>query len=95
MSYHVNGIKYKYFDDAQTAADEINLAAGRVKAVIRKGIVSKLSAASAKQQGLEVVFSPGNQWHERIFYDPKEGKYYDANSDVYLSLQEAAAFGLR
>lgn len=44
--------------------------------------------------GLERVFSEGNQWHDRIFYDAAEGKYYDRYSDLYLELDQLAAFGL-
>lgn len=45
--------------------------------------------------GLEQVFSAGNQWHDRIFYDVSAGQYYDRYSDVYLDLSELAAFGIR
>ena len=43
---------------------------------------------------LEVVFSPGNQWHDRIFWDRKAGQYYDKYTDIYLSLDELPAYGL-
>ena len=45
--------------------------------------------------GLERVFSVGHQYHDRIFYDPKEGSYYDQATDLYLSLDEARAYGVR
>ena len=44
--------------------------------------------------GLERVFSAGNQWFDRIFYDVREGAYYDRYSDIYLALDELAKFGL-
>lgn len=43
---------------------------------------------------LERVFSEGHQYHDRIFYDPREGKYYDAHTDLYITLEEAHSFGL-
>ena len=43
---------------------------------------------------LEQVFSAGNQWHNRIFYDRKAGRYYDRATDVYLDLSELKAYGL-
>lgn len=39
---------------------------------------------TAKQFGLESVFPEGSEWGDRIFYDSKEGKYYDAYDDLYL-----------
>lgn len=48
----------------------------------------------AKMSKLERVFSAGNQWHDRIFYDAGEGKYYDRYSDIYLELDELHKFGL-
>jgi hypothetical protein len=45
--------------------------------------------------GLERVFSKGHQFHDRIFYDTKEGSYYDLSCDLYISLEEARAFGIR
>lgn len=43
---------------------------------------------------LETVFSPGHQFHDRIYYDAKEGAYYDRYSDIYLTLEQVRAFGL-
>jgi hypothetical protein len=43
---------------------------------------------------LEAVFSEHHQYHTRIFYDAKEGKYYDRHSDIYLTLEQAYTFGL-
>lgn len=44
--------------------------------------------------GLERVFSVGSQWHDRIFYDVREGKYYDRATDIYLELSDLSAYGL-
>lgn len=44
--------------------------------------------------GLERVFSKGHELHDRIFYDVREGQYYDRGSDLYLTLAEAQAFGI-
>lgn len=43
---------------------------------------------------LEQVFPIGNQWHNRIFYDRAEGKYYDRATDIYLELSDLRAYGL-
>lgn len=43
---------------------------------------------------LETVFCVGHELRDVIFYDPKEGKYYNRESDFYLSDAEAKAFGL-
>jgi hypothetical protein len=45
--------------------------------------------------GLERVFSEGHQFYDRIFYDVKEGSYYDRSTDFYLTLEEAHAFGIK
>jgi hypothetical protein len=39
---------------------------------------------TAKKQGLEPVFSEIHELGDRIFYCPREGKYYDAYSDFFL-----------
>jgi hypothetical protein len=44
--------------------------------------------------GLERVFPAGHQYHDRIFYDAKEGSYYDRHTDFYITLSEAKLFGL-
>lgn len=46
------------------------------------------------REALERVFPEGNQWHDRIYYDIKEGKYYDAYTDLFLELEELRAYGL-
>lgn len=43
---------------------------------------------------LEHVFCEGHRYHNRIYYDYSEGKYYDQHTDLYLTLDEVAAFGL-
>ena len=43
---------------------------------------------------LEHVFSVGHPNRTRIFYDRAEGQYYDAATDLYLTLEEVRAFGL-
>ena len=45
--------------------------------------------------GLERVFSKGHQFYNRIFYDVKEGSYYDLSCDIFISLEEARSFGVR
>jgi hypothetical protein len=54
-----------------------------------------LTARVKSMNGLEVVFSKGNQWHDRIYYDAMEGAYYDRYTDMYLGLDELAAYGLK
>jgi len=39
---------------------------------------------TAREQGLDPVFSEKTELGVRIFYDPKEGKYYDSATDLYL-----------
>jgi len=39
---------------------------------------------TAKKQRLEPVFPEKSLYGRRIFYDPKEGKYYDSATDLYL-----------
>lgn len=64
-------------------------------AAVKEGsTVITVAAEGDFDNSLERVFPETNQWHDRIFYDPTEGKYYDKYSDVYLSLEEAHAFGL-
>ncbi len=46
------------------------------------------------QWPLETVFSVGNQFHDRILYDYKEGSYYDRYSDIFITLEQAQCFGL-
>lgn len=45
----------------------------------------------AKRNGLETVFHKLHEFRNRIFYDPKNGSYYDRNSDVYISVNEFLA----
>ena len=44
------------------------------------------------EKGLERVFSEGHELYDRIVYDIQEGAYYDKTTDIYLTLEEAAAF---
>ena len=44
--------------------------------------------------GLERVFSAGHQYYDRIFYDVKEGEYYDRCSDLYITLEQVKTFGM-
>ena len=41
------------------------------------------------------MFSKGHQYYDRVFYDSREGQYYDRATDLYLTLEEAHAFGVR
>jgi hypothetical protein len=43
---------------------------------------------------LETVFSVNHQYHNRILYDAVVGEYYDAHTDLYLTLEQAYTFGL-
>ena len=52
--------------------------------IIRNWEGNKMTHATAKQQGLEPVFPESHEYGGRYFYDPAEGKYYDANTDLYL-----------
>ena len=33
--------------------------------------------------------------YDRVFYDSREGQYYNRATDLYLTLKEAHAFGVR
>jgi len=48
----------------------------------------------AVNNGLEVIFSEGHRYYDRIFYDSVEGKYYDRYTDFFLQDAELAKFGL-
>ena len=45
-------------------------------------------------KGLETVFPVVSQWHDRILYDVREGKYYDRYSDLYIDNADLPAYGL-
>ena len=49
---------------------------------------------ASTMNGLERVFPIGHRYHYRLFYDPREGSYYDKSTDMFITLQEAATFGL-
>jgi hypothetical protein len=38
----------------------------------------------AKRNNLEIVFSQGHRYFDKIFYDKTEGKYYDRETDLFL-----------
>lgn len=62
-----------------------------VVAVGAPGSIARLLA----EEKLERVFSPGHELHSRIFYDLVEGKYYDKATDLFLTLDEAKAYGVK
>lgn len=39
---------------------------------------------TAKKQGLDPIYPKEHDLGLRIFYDTKEGKFYDAECDLYL-----------
>lgn len=43
---------------------------------------------TAKKQKLEPIYSEGMANSERYFYDPAEGRYYDAYTDLYFEIGE-------
>ena len=47
-----------------------------------------------KMDGLERVFSPGHRYYNVLFYDKKEGKYYDLSIDMYLELSDLPRYGI-
>jgi hypothetical protein len=44
--------------------------------------------------GLERVLPKTHENYDRLFYDVREGKYYDRTTDLYLTLREAYSLGL-
>ena len=44
--------------------------------------------------GLERVLSKGHENYDRLFYDTREGEYYDKCTDLFLTLEEAYSLGL-
>jgi len=46
----------------------------------------------AQKNYLEIVFSEGHQYFDRIFYDVREGKYYDRLTDLFLNEDEIKNF---
>lgn len=51
-----------------------------------------ITAEKSPASELERVFDVDHQYYNRIFYDYKEGKYYDQSTDLYLDNEETAAF---
>jgi hypothetical protein len=45
---------------------------------------------TAIAQGLEPIYPEHTENGKRIFYDTKEGKYYDASIDMYFEVQSNA-----
>ena len=43
---------------------------------------------------LEIIFSEGHHLYDKIFYDSQEGKYYNRETDFFLTENELGAFGL-
>jgi len=50
----------------------------------KKSMKLEMDQDTAKSQGLEPVFPVGHQLADRIFYDTREGQYYDSGTDLYL-----------
>lgn len=48
----------------------------------------------AENNSLEIVFSEGHHLYDVIFYDSKEGQYYNRTTDFFLTENELGAFGL-
>ena len=40
----------------------------------------------AREQGLDPIYPENTEKGQRIFYDPKEGKYYDSFTDLYFQI---------
>lgn len=47
-----------------------------------------------KKIGLERVFPKQHQHGDRVFYDPREGKYWDRHSDIFMGQEDLPKFGL-
>jgi len=39
---------------------------------------------TAIKQGLEPVYPEAHELGQRVFWDPREGQYYDAGTDLFL-----------
>ena len=64
------------------------------KKLLRKGVVAPIdSIRHPKRKGLEGPYR-SRKSGKVFYYDPKEGKYYDADSDIYLDVDDVmeAAF---
>ena len=48
----------------------------------------------ANRNDLEIIFSEGHHLYDKIFYDSAEGKYYNRETDFFLTENELGAFGL-
>jgi hypothetical protein len=55
---------------------------------------------TARKQGLDPIYPENHPLGQRIFYDIREGQYYDAATDLYLvnydpHTQQSEGWGLR
>lgn len=58
------------------------------KKLLRKGVVSPIDISRyPERRGLEGPFRH-KKTNKIYYYDPKEGKYYDADSDIYLDVED-------
>lgn len=48
----------------------------------------------AANNNLEIIFSEGHHLYDKIFYDVREGTYYNRETDYFLTESELPAFGL-
>lgn len=55
---------------------------------------AKIIQEYALNNHLEIIFSEGHHLYDKIFYDSQEGKYYNRETDLFLSENELGAFGL-
>ena len=39
---------------------------------------------TARKQNLEPIYPETHELGQRVFWDPREGKYYDAATDLFL-----------
>ena len=69
-------------EDVMEGAKEIH------KKLLRKGVVAPIDASRhPERKGLEGPFRH-KKTNKIYYYDPKEGKYYDADSDIYLDVED-------
>ena len=69
-------------EDVMEGAKEIH------KKLLQKGVVAPIDKERhPKRKGLEGPFRH-KKTNKIYYYDPKEGKYYDADSDIYLDVED-------
>jgi len=61
---------------------------------MQKTELAKTIQTYAKNNNLEIIFSEGHHLYDVIFYDSKEGQYYNRETDYFLTENELPAFGL-